>query len=143
LAAVLGCPADDVDLYTVVYQPFETGMMFWRQADQRIWALTTAQLDQGFDAWWRFQDEYDGGDQPVEDPPEGLLQPIRGFGEVWNTNGFIREALGWATGPEQQATVPWQDFDDGWMMAAPDGTIFVMIPDEEDPTTGRHSGPLP
>jgi len=76
------------------YQPFEGGFMIWR--DGKIWV---------FDNYGTHPvviDTYTGG--PVvwsETPPDGLYQPINGFGTAWVNNDAIREGIGWATAPEQ------------------------------------------
>lgn len=53
--------------------------------------------------WQRFDDDW-SEDQPESDPaivpPDGLFQPIRGFGKVWRENPSVRQELGWALGPE-------------------------------------------
>ena len=33
--------------------------------------------------------------------PAGLFAPVRGFGNVWRNNEWIRNEFGWATAPEQ------------------------------------------
>ena len=39
--------------------------------------------------------------RPLSRPP-GLVQPIRGFGQVWREQlGGLRATIGWATEPEQ------------------------------------------
>jgi hypothetical protein len=54
-------------------------------------------------AWTYYPDEFKDG-QPESDPaivpPQGLLQPVRGFGLVWRTQERVRNRLGWATAGE-------------------------------------------
>jgi hypothetical protein len=49
------------------------------------------------DTWSADQSESDPGIVP----PEGLVQPVRGFGKVWRENPEVRERLGWGLAPEQ------------------------------------------
>jgi len=49
-----------------------------------------------------WQDGVDAASDPSLTPPEGLSQPVRGFGKVWRTklSDQQRTTLGWATGDE-------------------------------------------
>jgi hypothetical protein len=42
--------------------------------------------------------------EPESDPsiasPEGLVQPVRGFGKLWRSNSEVRDRLGWALDSE-------------------------------------------
>jgi hypothetical protein len=62
-------------------------------------------------SWERFDDTWTE-DLPAQDPsivpPEGLYQPIRGFGKLWRQNPTVRARLGWATAPEQGYEGAWQ-----------------------------------
>ena len=62
--------------------------------------------------WQRFEDTW-SEDLPESDPdivaPEGLFQPIRGFGKVWRENLEVRERLGWALGVELAFELELQD----------------------------------
>jgi hypothetical protein len=53
--------------------------------------------------WQRLEDTW-SEDLPESDPeivvPDGMFQPIRGFGKVWRENPEVRERLGWALGVE-------------------------------------------
>jgi hypothetical protein len=135
----LGCPQGSPRQIALAFQPFEHGLMLWRGSDRSIFILS----QQG-DQWWRLDDTFRDGQDSESDPglipPEGLLQPVRGFGKVWRQNGFVREALGWATSPETEYVATWQDFEDGWMLTAPGGqTLYVMTPTGEPPySTGLH-----
>jgi hypothetical protein len=100
----------------IVEQPFENGRMFWVGAtfterclgdhaftpgSGEIWV---AIFDESGDSgeWLIFVDDWDEAIDPPYDleltPPEGLLQPVRGFGKVWREKmtDEQREALGWA-----------------------------------------------
>jgi hypothetical protein len=86
----------------VAEQLFEGGRMFWLQPTQQIWVLTIT--GEGRGNWSVYEDSYiDGVDlasDPSIIPPEGRLQPERGFGKLWRESVEVREALGWAVTPE-------------------------------------------
>lgn len=146
---LLGCPTSNPYVVHGVYQTFEHGAMFWRESSGYIFVLSEIAIEQGqaTDSWWRFGDSFQEGD-PESDPdiqaPEGLLQPVRGFGGVWRNNGFVRDALGWASSPETAIDSVWADFEGGWMMTGPDGSpVFALIPLDAARSTGLHFGYLP
>ena len=101
-------PQDECPIWTVrtliVAQRFERGWILWTEADRTIYVLpddmpwTTVE-----DLWQEGMPESD----PSVVPPQGLLQPVRGFGLAWRTaevyvsrQTTIHDALGWATAPE-------------------------------------------
>lgn len=146
---LLRCPLGEPQDVAVVYQVYQHGYMFWRESDQSIFVLSESAIRQGqpTDTWWRVLDTFREGElesDPALTPPNGLLQPVRGFGKVWRENAFIREALGWATSQERYYTSQWQFFEEGWMITGPDGhPVFVMLPSDEPPYTyGVHLGAL-
>ena len=89
----------------LAWQPFVWGAMYWVPGHPgepgHIFALIYNRRD-GY-TWRWYADTYQEG-EPItypSDPPPGTFPPIRGFGKVWSTNPELREALGWATLPEQ------------------------------------------
>ncbi len=102
----------------VVEQTYEGGYMFWvggtvserckteHDFDPGSGEIWVAILGDGRDDWLVFTDDWEEGVDPEKDEglevPEGLLQPIRGFGKVWRErlDDEDREDLGWATAPE-------------------------------------------
>ncbi len=94
------CPSSPVLASAEVQQTFQRGLMIWVQAQSRVYVLYN---DGQKPAWDYFPDEFKDG-QPDRDPalvpPQGLLQPIRGFGLVWRTRSRVRDRLGWATAAE-------------------------------------------
>jgi hypothetical protein len=86
----------------VAEQLFEGGRMFWLQPTQQIWVLTITGEARG--NWSVYEDSYTEGIDLASDPsivpPEGRLQPERGFGKLWLEWAEVREALGWAVTPE-------------------------------------------
>ena len=82
-------------------QHFERGTMVWVAAEDAIVVLYDD--DRASPKWERFTDEWDEG-EPDHDraivAPEGMLQPVRGFGLIWREQGRVRERLGWALDQE-------------------------------------------
>lgn len=87
----------------VAEQVFENGRMFYLQPIDEVWVMinTTPDGDQG--TWTIYEDTWEEGMpefDPNIQPPDGFVQPIRGFGKLWRENQAIREALGWALDTE-------------------------------------------
>ncbi|MCD4687560.1 MAG: hypothetical protein K8S97_16655, partial [Anaerolineae bacterium] len=131
----LGCPVNGgAGVYPMVTQPFERGAMFWRGDTRQIYTLATS------GQFWQVPDSWAEGmpaDDPAYGPPGGFLQPVRGFGLVWRSNGSIRDALGWATQPEAQYDGFWQDFERGSLFLGDNGRVYALFTAE-----GQHSGAL-
>ncbi len=150
LRQMLRCPVGAPQTVHGVMQFYEHGVMFWRESDRSIFVLSVLAIQRGqlTDTWWRLPDTYQEG-EPEGDigltPPEGLIMPIRGFGKLWRNNGFIRDALGWATTAEFPLDSQWQQFEGGWMMTGPDGhPVYALVPLDDPPySTGLHFGGLP
>ena len=69
---------------------------------------------------------YSGG----ETPPAGLVEPVRGFGKVWRENPAVRQALGWATAPENGEQAQVVRFERGVMVfRASAGRVHLLYPD--------------
>jgi hypothetical protein len=140
----LGCPTAAAYATNMVQQSFQKGVMIWRDTRQ-IYALSTAAIQQNasVDTLWVLADQWNDS-LPASDgaftPPDGLLQPVRGFGYVWRNTQAIRDALGWALAGEQPYQGTWQDFERGWMLTGADGRVYAMSPGNP---TGLHFGPLP
>ncbi len=70
-------------------------------------------------------------------PPNGLLEPVRGFGKVWRNFSGVRDGLGWATAQESGTNAVIQDFAMGRMMyIAPRTDTFIII-NQGNPTLGN------
>lgn len=115
----LGCPLAPAATTWAAVQPFERGLMLWRQDTRRIYIM----FDRGF--WLEQPDEWtDGLGIPWKgDPPAGLVAPVRGFGYVWATNDVVFNELGWARWGEQGLCALVQPFESGLKIArsqAPD-----------------------
>lgn len=85
----------------VAEQLFEHGRMFWLQPTQEIWVLIITSEGRG--NWLVYEDTFTEGDletDPSIVPPDGMLQPERGFGKLWREVEQVRDELGWAVTPE-------------------------------------------
>lgn len=96
------CSAGPATFSRAAEQRFEHGRMIWMEAERRIYVLYE---DNQLPLWEAFDDTFVEGETPesapeFENPPPGLLQPVRGFGLVWRSNEQVRARLGWATGVE-------------------------------------------
>lgn len=129
----LGCPVSGGFNTQMVTQPFERGDLYWRDTRQILALADSGQFWQVADSW----QEGMPADDPAFAPPGGLLQPVRGFGQVWRSNQPIRDALGWGTLPEVPYSAAWQDFERGAMFTGAGNMVYAIFPAE-----GRHSGPL-
>jgi hypothetical protein len=107
------CPLYEPSETWAAEQPFENGRMVWLEEVRGETFVTQRQVlvfyndgkyEQYQDTWTEDQPESD----PSIVPPEGLLQPIRGFGKVWCEIDGVRDRLGWATVPELGFDTQWQ-----------------------------------
>ncbi len=120
----LGCPINaGVEGLSTAYAPFAGGQMLWRGDNAQIYVLTNdgrwAQYD---DLWQEGDAEFTCGE--ANNPPT----PVRGFGRVWCDHAAVREGLGAATAAEiGDSGGRAQDFVNGLLLAAPDGSTFVLI----------------
>lgn len=90
------CPEEPARTVFAVFQPFERGALIWFSDTAQIYMLTA---DNRLRA---YQDTFiEGMPDPADEAPEGLLTPVRGFGQLWSTLGGPNGMLGWATAPEQ------------------------------------------
>jgi hypothetical protein len=97
------CPLGPATFSAAAEQRFEGGRMIWLEALDAVYVfydeppLGSAGAQQFQDSWTPDEPESD----PTIHPPEGLHQPVRGFGKVWRELPQVRERLGWALAPEQ------------------------------------------
>jgi len=67
---------------------------------------------------------------PAEGVPNGLYQPVRGFGRVWRESQRVRQALGWATAEEMGFEAVIQEFAGGLIWRNPESdTFFILMND--------------
>ena len=97
------CPQSSALISLGAAQRFEGGLMIWIQSSGAIYILYSGG---GSPAWDYTPDPWRSGmpeSDPAIVPPEGLYQPVRGFGMVWRGEGSslnVRSRLGWALAPE-------------------------------------------
>jgi hypothetical protein len=112
-------------------QTFERGVMIWMSAENKIFVLFNDKKKPG---WLAYPDEFKDG-MPEQDtslqPPNGLRQPVRGFGLIWRTKDKdkVRERLGWALDAEEGFELSYQR-DTGTPKAlyirSRDGVIYML-----------------
>src|SRR5574341_269691 len=102
------CPLMAAEVKSAAAQPFERGIMLWDETYRTIWVFLYDGALPGYlylyDAWAEGQPDND----PSLTPPDGLLQPQRGFGKVWRETSGLRDRIGWATAPEYAYTMMYQ-----------------------------------
>jgi len=90
----------------IAVQPFERGQMIWLSHPAgKPGTIYVVFHEPSANAlvWQSYPDAWQAG-VPLPDqgtPPPGRSAPVHGFGLLWATNGAVRNALGWATAPEQ------------------------------------------
>ncbi len=130
-SASIGCPVGMPPVPAVVsaaWQPFERGFMIYLQgAPGSIYVLTNDNRFRLFiDTWVAGVDPESGG----ELPPPGLVEPVRGFGNVWRSNPSVRAALGWALAVEAGDLATVQPFDRGRAIYLPArAETFILVDD--------------
>ncbi|MFQ3566974.1 MAG: hypothetical protein SNJ59_08225 [Aggregatilineales bacterium] len=130
-SASIGCPIGMPPVPVVVaaaWQPFERGFMIYLQgAPGSIYVLTNDNRFRFFiDTWVSGVDPESGG----ELPPPGLVEPVRGFGNVWRSNPSVRAALGWAVAAEAGDLATLQLFERGRAIYLPArAETFILIDD--------------
>ncbi len=90
-------PTPVIGAIYVAQQRFERGWMFWLQPNQQIWLLSVNDRDEHL--WSVYDDNFVDGDiesDPEIPVPEGMQQPVRGFGKLWRENLEVRTAIGYA-----------------------------------------------
>jgi hypothetical protein len=131
LQAALGCPlATAAFPVGGAYQQYQNGRMIWVSSlgavpQPAIYAL----LNDG--TYQRLNDTFVEGVDPESVgsvPPEGLLEPRRGFGKAWRENPPVRDRIGWAAAPEMPASAQVLPFERGEMIAVDSlGQTFVFV----------------
>lgn len=104
------CPEEEPLESYAAGQYFQGGIMMWVEETDDFYVFYEGEDDYGFQTFdWVLEITLKPGaseDNRVgEEPPEGLLEPISGFGLVWRgeiegVREDVRERLGWATESE-------------------------------------------
>jgi hypothetical protein len=111
-------------------QGYERGLMLWMSSlgpagGESIYAL----FSNG--SYQRFNDTWLEGVDPISlglTPPNGLIEPIRGFGKVWRDSAGVSEAIGWATTGENGGSATLQAFERGEMIYVPQtGQTYILV----------------
>lgn len=127
IAGRLGCPAGEAVTTPAAFEPFERGIMLWRQDRRQIYAL------QAEGTWASYADTWEDSQPPSDatlTPPTGLQQPVRGFGKVWREQlGGPQSTLGWALAAEQRLVVIAQAFHSGLMIQGASGEVYILYSD--------------
>ncbi len=128
----IGCPTmSETAIQLAAQQHFQGGYMFWRGDTHEIYVFIGTD-DDPTGNWYLFEDTWRDNDptqEPIDTPPAGFYEPIRGFGKVWRDNGYIRQALGWATEPERNITAAWQIYEHGYALWTSDRIIHFLYND--------------
>ena len=133
----LGCPVGSPPVIASLsgaYQPFERGAMTWVNDSPGVIYIL---YNDG--SYQRVPDTFDAAVDPEstgESPPQGLLEPVRGFGKVWRTIPGVRDRLGWATTTETGGTTSSLLFNTGRMLAVTGRGGNVALLHQGDPATG-------
>jgi hypothetical protein len=120
--AKLGCAKAAATVPWAAWQPFQHGEMIWMEDTDWVYALNHGGgTDSKQGDWatggnsWRWDDSFPDGHGLT--PPEGLVEPIRGFGFVWYTKlGGQSSQLGWGTAQEMGFCALVQRFDKGMLV---------------------------
>jgi hypothetical protein len=117
-------------------QSFEHGLMVWRGDTRRITVLAGSAyegelvLPSQYATDWAdlWEEGSDPGGQPA--PIAGRYSPHRGFFKLWNEQPRVREALGYATTPEEYGyQIAVQEFAAGFLctVESPDGAAIYAV----------------
>jgi hypothetical protein len=127
------CPAAPASSSAAAVQHFERGIMIWVEEEGQIYILYD---DVNSPGWNRYVDQWNATElemDPAMTPPDGLFQPIRGFGLVWREESGVRDRLGWAIEQESgfetivQRT-SYAKYNETYILAS-DGEIWRLHPE--------------
>ncbi|HVC33684.1 MAG TPA: zf-HC2 domain-containing protein [Chloroflexota bacterium] len=125
VAARLGCASATEIGSGATRETFQHGLMIRRDDVRQIFVIR----DDG--TWFVYPDTYQNGEAlpDVGAAPAGLFAPVGGLGKLWREQSGLRQALGWATAPEQGVSGAYQDFAAGRMVWTSDKTIYALYSD--------------
>jgi hypothetical protein len=101
-------------------EPFQKGIMLWRQDTDQIYALYSG------GSWGAYANTWREGDADETCSSGTAITPVRGFGKVWCTASGVRSGLGNATAPEGGYNGTVQDFKQGLIIRTDSGVTYVM-----------------
>jgi len=109
------------------YQPFQNGMMIWRQDTQVVYVLVINGGPSQFAV-----SQYAGLPEPTDVAPASYYTPVNAFGKVWNGINYgekrFGDRLGWAIAQEQGYTASIS----GYVVASaakPNTVTDITLPD--------------
>jgi hypothetical protein len=121
--AELGCPKEYAKIVWSAWQPFQRGDMLWMEDTDWTYALPYLDGTDSKKGQWATGGEswrWDGISFPDGHgltPPDDLIEPIRGFGNVWFSKlGGQNSSLGWGTQEEKGFCALVQRFDKGMLV---------------------------
>jgi hypothetical protein len=150
-APLLECPTSASERLSLQAQIFERGVMLrledsWLGHNAWLFALIEEEDGQYSHVFQPVTDVWEPGMPEIDPsltPPDGFLQPSRGFGMLWR--GEIEhmvsadvqtlegeDVLGWATGPVMEYEATYQCLESthgragGCFMTGPDGAILYL-----------------
>ena len=122
-----GCALEPAVGGAWAYQPMERGMMFWSEGRDSILMLAND------GRWTEVLDDWDESKPELScaaTPPEGLIQPKRGFGLAWCSQPAMRDALGFALVIEESTDARMQQVESGYLLYhVARGTAYLLRPD--------------
>jgi hypothetical protein len=135
-----GCPGAPAQFALAAEQAFEHGFMVWME---NIWSgesgIYVLYKDGMSPEWDFYRDTYVEGEElcDVGEPPDGLQQPVRGFGKVWCVESqytpSVRARLGWALddevgfdGAQQRDSA---DKYTTWYLRSVDWDVYRLLPE--------------
>ena len=88
----------------VAEQVFENGRMFYLLPADRLWVMFNEEDSTSTQGTWEvYENPFTEGEReldPNREAPDGLHQPIRGFGKIWRDTPSLVAEFGWALDPE-------------------------------------------
>jgi serine/threonine protein kinase len=120
LQSRLGCVQGSAYATNAAEELFQSGRMYWREDDDRIYALyNNGQWEVHRDTWNEGDPDYSCGTAAT--PPT----PVRGFGRAWCNFASIRNGLGNATEGERGLGITVQQFDNGVIVRTDNRTLVL------------------
>ncbi|MGC9360580.1 MAG: hypothetical protein ACP5G7_09445, partial [Anaerolineae bacterium] len=121
-----GCAVAPAQLGLWAFQPMQGGVMFWSELrDSVIMIANNGRWVEVTDNWDESQPELSCS----ASPPEGLIQPKRGFGMAWCNQPDMREALGYATLVEGVTDALLQRLSGGLLLYRVGDAAWLLHPD--------------
>lgn len=119
--ANLGCPTTNLRDISMAQETFVKGRMFWRQDNDRIYAVYNNGTWASYaDIWAESNPTFSCGTQQT--PPT----PQRGFGKIWCANSAVQQGLGNATDLEWATYGEIQEFVNGMIWRVGGNTTIVF-----------------